>query len=73
MCERDSVCRRSERDSVETGREGKHVTVHSANAETQLRDALRRFDDADNIARYVGFRLAWSGREPSWKPKRFLD
>ena len=66
ICERDSICRRRQRDSVETAREEKtSVTVHSANAEIQLSDALRRFDGANNIARYVGFLIAWAGRETS--------
>ena len=57
--ERDSSCRRSDRDSVETRRERTCVTANSANAEIQLGDALRRFDGADNTARDVGFLIAW--------------
>jgi len=58
ICERDSICRRSQRHSVETGTERICATVHSANAEIQLGDALRRFDGGDSIARHVDFLIA---------------
>jgi hypothetical protein len=47
-CERHSICRRSKR------RDRICATVHSANAEIQLGDALSRFDGADNIVLRTG-------------------
>jgi hypothetical protein len=59
VCERLSICRRSERGSIEPRRERLRIAVRGANAEIQPGNYFGRFDRVDNIARLVGFFIAW--------------
>ena len=63
ICERDSICRRGERDSVEARREGYASPPIRRVLEIQLGYADRRFGGADNTARHVGFLIAWSSSQ----------
>jgi hypothetical protein len=54
VCERLSICRRSERDSTGTRRQRLCATVRKANAEIQPGNYFGLFDRVDNIARRVG-------------------
>ena len=58
-CERLSICRRSERESIEPRKERLRFTVREANAEIQPGNYFGRFDRDDNTARLVGFFIAW--------------
>jgi hypothetical protein len=62
VCERLSICRRSERDSIEPRRERLLPPIRKPDAENQPGSHFGRFDRADNIAHFLGFFVAAQGR-----------
>ena len=58
VCERDSICRRGQRGSIESRRQKLRIAVREENAEIQPGNYFGRFDRVDNTARLVGFFVA---------------
>jgi hypothetical protein len=60
-CEGLTICRRSERHSVEPGRERLRATIRPSNAEIKPGHHFDRLDRADNIAGLVGIFISIGG------------